>query len=328
MNVLVTGASGFLGSHVAERLSAAGHHVRALVRPASNVDFLQTLPGLEFVTGAVDDPASLREAVAGVDGVVHAAGLVKARSAGEFDACNARGTANLLAAVRAGAPRLERFVLVSSQAATAPSPDGSPVPSDVTPRPLTDYGRSKLAAERAALAHAADVPVTILRPPMAYGPRDRETFQLFLSAARRVVPFFGDPEGKLSLIYGPDCARACALALTADVPSGRAYFVTDGRVYTRRQLFAGLERAVDKRALVSFPLPAPVVLAAAVASETYGRLSNRPVMLNRQKLAELLAQWVCDGSAAERELGFRPEVDWFEGARRTAQWYRDQGWLA
>ncbi|MCU0681322.1 MAG: NAD(P)-dependent oxidoreductase [Polyangiaceae bacterium] len=328
MIVLVTGASGFVGSHVAEQLARAGHHVRALVRATSNVDFLQTLPGLEFVTGAIDEPSTLADAVAGVDGIVHAAGLIKARSSHEFHRCNAGGTANLLAAARAHAPGLERFVLVSSVAATAPSPDGSPVANDVEPRPVTDYGRSKLAAERLARAQAAHLPVTILRPPMVYGPRDRETCQLFRAAARRVLPFLGDPEGKLSLVYGPDCARACALALTADVPSGSTYFVTDGRVYTRRDLLVGLERAVDRRALVSFPLPASFLRAAALVGETYGLFSGRAVMLTRQKLDELLAQWVCDGSDAERALGFRPEVDWFEGSRLAARWYREQGWLS
>jgi nucleoside-diphosphate-sugar epimerase len=328
MNVLVTGASGFLGSHIAEQLASAGHHVRALVRRSSNVDFLQTLPGLEFATGAVDDPASLPEAVAGVDGVIHAAGLIKARSADEFHRCNVRGTENVLEAVHQYAPSIERFVLVSSQAATAPSADGTPVTNDVTPRPVTDYGRSKLAGEHAARAYADRLPVTIIRPPMVYGPRDREAFQLFLSAARRVLPFLGDPEGKVSLIYAPDCARACIAALSAAVPSGSAYFVTDGRVYTRRQLIAGLEQAVARRALVSFPLPSAVVRAAALASEAYGLIANRAVLLNRQKLAELLGQWVCDGSEAERALGFRAEVDWFEGTRRTMRWYRENGWLS
>ncbi|HEU4413129.1 MAG TPA: NAD(P)-dependent oxidoreductase [Polyangiaceae bacterium] len=327
MNVLVTGASGFLGSHIAEKLAGAGHHVRALVGPASNVDFLQTLPGLEFVTGSVDDPASLPEAVAGVDGVVHAEGRLVGRSAVDLFRANVAGTENLLAAVRQYAPAIERFVLVSSLAAAAPSADGSPVPDDVEPRPVTDYGRSKLAAERAARSYAGRLPVTILRPPMVYGPRDREALPLFAAAARRVLPSLGDPDGKLSVLYGPDCARACVLALRAEVPSGSAYFVTDGHAYTRRELVSGLERAVGKRALVSFPLPAPVARAAALASEAYGRLSGRPVALDRRRLADLLAQWVCDGSGAERALSFRPEVDWLEGARRTARWYRENGWL-
>jgi nucleoside-diphosphate-sugar epimerase len=328
MVVLVTGASGFVGSHVAEQLATAGHHVRALVRATSDVEFLQTLPGLEFATGSIDDPAALREAVAGVDAIVHAAGLVRARSAAEFDACNAGGTASVLAAVRACAPRLERFVLVSSLSAAGPSPDGSPLPDDVAPRPLSDYGRSKLAAERAARAHAPHVPVTIVRPPLVYGPRDRRTLPLFVAASRRLLPIVGDPGGKLSVLYGPDCARACVAALTADVPSGSAYFVTDGRAYTRRELLAGLEGAVGRRALAAFPLPEPLAFAAAAAGEAYGKLAGRPAPLTRQTLAELRAQWVGDGSGAERALSFRAEVDWPEGARRTATWYRDQGWLA
>jgi nucleoside-diphosphate-sugar epimerase len=327
VKVLLTGGSGFLGSHVAEKLVEEGHEVIALVRKSSKTDHLKALPNVRFVNGAVSDVPSLVEAARGVDAVIHSAGLVKARSIDEFRDCNVRGTENLLEAVKKSAPNLKRFVHVSSQAATAPSPDGTPVKNDAEPRPVTSYGWSKLEAEQVVRAEAKNLPVTIVRPPMIYGPRDTETFQLFQSADNRVLPFIGDPDGKLSLIYAGDCAAMLTRALVADVPSGKAYFVTDGDVYSRRDLIAGLEDAVGKKALVSFPLPTGVVRTFAFFTEAYGRLADKAVMVTQQKVDEMICQWVADGSEAVRDLGHQPQVKWREGAARTARWYRDHGWL-
>jgi len=153
MTILVTGGSGFLGSHVVEHLARAGRPVRALVRSTSDTRFLKTLPNVELVEGSVDDAASVHAAARGVTGIVHAAGLVKAKGPDEFMSVNRGGTESLVAAALENRATLKRFVLVSSLAALRPSQgDGQPIPEDCEPRPVTDYGRSKLAAERVALA--------------------------------------------------------------------------------------------------------------------------------------------------------------------------------
>ncbi len=328
MRVLVTGASGFLGSHVAEQLAAEGHDVVALVRSTSSRRVLDRVPRIRFALGAVEDAASTARAVEGVDAIVHAAGLVKARSPAEFRAINVTGTENLLAAARAHAPGLRRFVFVSSLAAVGPSHDGKPVSSDRTPSPVTHYGRSKLEAERAALAAKGDLPVTVVRPPMIYGPRDSETFAFFQTVSRGVLPLVAGGENTLSVVYVGDAASACVRAIFADVPSGRAYFVEDGTVYRWRDMLADVERALGKRAWVRLSLPFAVIQAAAVASEAYGRATGKAVMLTRDKLNELGApHWVCDASDTRRELGWQPEVGWAEGTRRAASWYRSEGWL-
>jgi nucleoside-diphosphate-sugar epimerase len=345
MKVLVTGASGFLGSHVAEELVRQGHVVRALVRKTSNRKFLESLgaksngtchpegrrlegPRVELAEGSVEEPDKVADAVDGVDAIIHVAGLVKARGPEEFHATNVGGTKNLLDAARRHAKGLRRFVFVSSQAAVGPSPDGKPLGSAHPPSPVTHYGRSKLEAERAVLDARGDLPVVVIRPPLIYGPRDNETFAFFQSVARGVLPMLGDGKNTLSVVYASDAAAACVRAVVADVPSGRVYFVDDGEVYVWRDALADIERALGKRALVRVGLPLGVMNVAALFSEAYGKMSNKAVMLTRDKLNELKQKhWVIDSQDTRRDLDWSPSVKWPEGTKRAADWYREQGWL-
>src|ERR1700722_7323493 len=265
MKVLVTGASGFLGSHVAEQLSRDGHDVRALVRKSSNRDFLERLERIEFAYGGVEGAEKAAEAVKGVDAIVHSAGLVKARSAEEFHRTNVEGTRNLVEAAKKHAPKLRRFVFVSSLTDAGPSLDGVPLEGDGA-GPVTHYGRSKLDAERVVLAVKDAIPVTILRPSIIYGPRDHEILVFFKSVKTGVLPTVGKGDTTMSMVFGSDCAEACIKAITADVPSGAVYFVDDGEPYPFRPLVEGIEAALGKRAFLRFNLPMPVIWVAAVSS--------------------------------------------------------------
>jgi nucleoside-diphosphate-sugar epimerase len=328
MTVLVTGGTGFLGSHVVEKLVRAGRPVRALVRRTSDTRFLKSLGEVELCEGSVEDAASVKAAARGVTGIVHAAGLVKARSSDEFMRTNRGGTENLLAAALENSETLSKFVLVSSLAALRPSDGrGEPIPEDAEPRPVTDYGKSKLAAEKSALAQKAAVPLVILRPPAIYGPRDREILAFFKSIKLGVLPLLGSTQNKLSMIYGTDCAAACVAALDAKLPSGASYHVDDGRPHTMEELIMLTESAMGRRAKLRFHLPRRLVETAALGVELYGRATNRAVMLTRDKCNELFEQWVCDGTRAQRDLGWKPEVSFEDGIRRTVSWYREAGWL-
>jgi nucleoside-diphosphate-sugar epimerase len=328
MRILLTGGTGFLGSHIAEQLSSQGHQVRALVRRSSNRKHLHALPGVEFAEGTVEDPESLVRAVEGVDAVIHSAGLVKARSEEEFMQTNAIGTRNLVNAVRRRGTKIRRFVLVSSLAGIGPSFDGKPVTRDTNPSPVTRYGRSKLAGEKEALAASGDFPLTILRPPAIYGPRDVEIFAMFQAVNRGILPTIGLRDTTLSIIYGPDAADACVRALTADVPSGAAYFLDDGKPWPLVSMLEEIERALGKRARLRLHLPLPIVYAAALGTELFGRATNRAVMLTRDKLNEIRQpHWVCSSDDARGALGWSPKVQLPEGAALTAKWYREHGWL-
>ncbi len=328
MRILLTGASGFLGSHIAEELDQQGADVRALVRPTSDTRFLERLGHVTLVPGALSDEDSLLAATEGVDGIIHAAGLVKARRPADFYRTNEQGTANLLAAAKRNAPNIRRFVLVSSLAVMGPSKDGRPVPAGADPNPVTHYGRSKLAAERAARAEAQALPVTIIRPPMIYGPRDREILPFFKSVQLGLLPLTGSPSSCLSAIYAADCAAACIKALEANVPSGSAFFVEDGCLETLEGLIAHIENAIGRRAWLRVPVPRFLMYGAALGSELYGRVRGIAVMLTRDKLNELLApHWVCDSAEAQIALGWKPRISFEEGTRLTGAWYRREGWL-
>jgi nucleoside-diphosphate-sugar epimerase len=327
MRVVVTGASGFLGSHVAEQLSAAGHTIVALVRKTSNRKFLATLSGVEFVEGSVEDRASVDRAVMGADAIIHAAGLVKARNEEEFFACNRQGTVNLLEASIAHAPRLKRFVFVSSLEACGPSAGSTPVPVDQE-RPLTTYGRSKLAAEKEVLSRRESLPVVILRPAAIYGPRDNEILEAFRAARRRQYPVLGNGQMLLSYVYGPDCARACIQAVFEDVPTGSIYFVDDGEPLSMERAWGELlPEAFGTRPFYRIGVPFPLLQLASFGVEAYGKIRKKAVMLTREKVNIGRLDWVCESTQTHRDLKWAPEVSFPEGARRTAQWYVENGWL-
>jgi nucleoside-diphosphate-sugar epimerase len=325
VKILVTGASGFLGGHVTELLTARGDRVRALVRTTSRREHLSGLENVDFFEGDIENLDRMRQAVDGVDAVVHCAGIVKARSTDDFFTANVGGTSNLVEAARR--VPLKRFVYVSSLEACGPSADGKPVPVDQE-NPVTAYGRSKLAAEKVVLAAKDDMPVVLLRPGAIYGPRDGEILEAFKAIRRGVLPLIDGGEAMGMWVYATDCAEACVRAIDVDGPSGRTYFVDDGcGPLPAKQMLADAERAMGTRAILRASLPIPILMTLARGIEAFGRVTNRPVMLTREKANMLIQDWVCSSEVTRRELGWEPKVPWSAGVERAVQWYRKSGWL-
>lgn len=321
--VFVTGGTGFVGSHVVERLIEAGYRPLCLVRETSDTSHLDEI-GVETVTGSLEAVDDLRPAVDRAEAVVHIAGIVKARQHEFFYRINARATEEL-ARLAAEVGGLRRFVFLSSIAAQGPG--FRPDPNESRPDPVSHYGRSKLAGEEGVLEVADDLPVTIFRPPPVYGPRDREMFKLFEGAKRGLVPVYGDGESVTSVVHAADLARAVVRAIDREHASGSVFPIDDGGYYTWNELVEHFGRAVGG---VPYTVGVPpfVFSVGARLNELRGRLMGRAVIFTRDKLAEIEQdEWVCGHEAVADSLDWRPEWPLGEGADQTAEWYREHGWL-
>lgn len=323
MKALVTGATGFVGSHLVQALTARGDDVVALYRRPAARASLETL-GAVPVAGTLDDDRALREALDGVDVVYHVAGLVSG-SREELQAVNAEGTRRLLQLCNS-ATLPPRFIYVSSQAALGPSRPGERLAEDAPCHPVTPYGKSKLAGELAVRGETR-VPWTIVRPPAVYGPRDREFLRLFQVVRFGIAPVFGTGAQQLSLVHASDLAELLARAGRTDRSVGQTYHAAHPEIVTAAGVARAAGAALGKRPIV-LPLPAlvtaPLVRLIGFAAARAGQRT----VLTGDKLAEFLAPaWLLDSSKAERELGWTAIYDLATGMRETAAWYTKEGWL-
>jgi len=322
MKALVTGATGFVGSHVAEALRRQGDEVTVLARSARKAEALARL-GVRIVAGDLHDAAALARAVEGQDEVYHVAGVVAARSEAEFLACNREGAANLIAAAsRAGRPRM---VMVSSMAAAGPAGKGTPLTGEEPPRPVTAYGRSKLAAEQ--VVTGAALPWTIVRPPTVYGPRDREILKVFRLARFGVAPVFGDGTQELSAVHGGDLAEALIASARSEAAISRVYYACHPEVVTSAEFVRQIGGVMGKR-LAVIPVPPRLGRGLLALTEGAARLTGQATILTTDKANEFFQPaWTGDPSSLSRDTGWRATHDLRSGLADTYRWYRSAGWL-
>jgi nucleoside-diphosphate-sugar epimerase len=313
----VTGGTGFIGAHLIEKLVGMGEPVRALVRREYAFG-----KGVETVRGDLAKGEGIDELLRGADTVIHLAGVTKALRREDYYAGNMRATENLAQAI---AGKRVRFVHVSSLAAAGPGDRGKPVTEDAEPRPVSDYGRSKLEAERAVRKLLPDA--TIVRPPVVYGPRDRDVFQLLKSIAKGMVLEIAGGERRFSAIYVEDLCQGLIAAARSPRAAGRTYFLAHPKALSWSEFGAAAARIIGRTPRV-IKLPVAVAYAAGGCAEVWARISGKPGILSRDKIREAsCANWVCDTRRASEELGFTATTAIEEGLRETIAWYRSEKWL-
>lgn len=316
--ILVTGGTGFIGSHLLDKLSALGEPARCLLRRKARPRRLPA--GIEAVYGDLIGGEGVEEAVRGADTVIHLAGVTKALAARDYYAGNVRATETLL---RALAGRAIRLVHVSTLAAIGPSRDGTPVDEDSPPRPLTHYGKSKLEAERLVRALAPDA--VIVRPAVVYGPRDTDVFQMLRSISQGWMMEIGGGERWFSAIYAGDLVEGL-LAATRGMP-GRAYFLAHPQPVSWSELGAAAARIMAHRPRV-VRVPPLVAYAVGLGAEAWSHITRKPGIISREKVAEARCRWwTCDTRRAAAELGFEARTGLDAGLAQTLAWYKEAAWL-
>ena len=321
--VLITGASGFIGSRLRDALLASGSDVVAIRRPGS--------PPSKAGRSVQADYANVAElerviAAEKPDYVLHVAGVTKGTSYEDFRLGNVMPTRNLLGALHRQHPDTKRFVLVSSLTSYGPSATSAPHREADPRRPIEYYGRSKLEAEEVVEEESGGIPWTILRPSGVYGPGDVDYFNLFKSAMRGWNVFFGNRNRCMSIIYVDDCVRGTLMAARNENSVGKGYFLTNDEQVTWEQFQSEVLQVVDRR-VRTLDLPEQLVSIAALGGELASRIDRKPRLFNLQK-AKMGAQqaWTCVGGAARTDFGFSADVDLVEGIRRTHDWYLANDW--
>ena len=324
--ILLTGATGFLGSHVADALVAEGWTVRCTVRKTSNPRWIESLP-VERVTADVRSAEALAVALDGVDVVVHSAGLTRAKSAADYQRVNAEGTQALaLGAVDAG---VHRFVLVSSLAARGPdrrASDRGPAGD----RPTSAYGESKLAGERrlfqALTEQTGTMQGVILRPGGIYGPRDEDSLNLFKVAKTGMMPV-PTSKGRLQPVYVKDVAEAVVRAVARPDVDLKPIPIVGPEIVSWADMGEALGNAVGKPVRL-VKIPDAVWQVSGAVAEAAARLVRMPPQFDRRTADDLSRlDWTADPREAESSLGWRATTHLREAMEETGRWYREHGWL-
>lgn len=328
--ILVTGASGFIGSFIVEEALRRGMEVWAAVRATSSRRYLSD-KRIRFIELNLDREEELERQLRGVvfDYVVHAAGVTKSADTRDFHRVNALGTIHLVNALRIVRMPIKRFVYMSSLSVVGPvreQPPFTDIMATDAPHPNTAYGRSKLESEL-YLASLTDFPYIVLRPTGVYGPRERDYYLMAKSIKNHVDFAAGLKPQVITFVYVRDVVEAVMLALDHGRAGGK-YFVSDGRVYDSRTFSDLVRRELGNPWLVRLKTPLWLLRIVTFIGEYVGKARGELTALNNDKYNILCQRnWRCDISPAEDELGYRPKWGLSEGVRETIKWYKENGWL-
>lgn len=329
--ILVTGATGFIGSFIVEEALSRGMEVWAAVRATSSRKYLQQ-PGINFIELDFADAEKLYCQLSPhhFNYVVHAAGVTKCLDRRDFFRTNTEGTKNLVDALRRLPQCPERFVFVSSLSILGAIREEQPytdISDDDTPNPNTAYGKSKLLAEQYLRSLGDSFPYVILRPTGVYGPREKDYFMMADSIKKHVDFAVGYKRQDITFIFVKDVVQAVFLALERDV-CGRSFILSDGCVYSSRTFSDLIRKELNARHVLRIVAPLWFLKAVSVVAEAFAHLTGKISALNRDKYNILKQRnWRCDITPARRNLGFNPQYQLERGVEITVKWYKDNGWL-
>ncbi len=321
--VLVTGASGFVGHHLVDDLISEGFEVRCLVRKTSKTSHLQGK--VELVYGEVTIPESLEEAVKNVKYIIHMAAVVKALKKEDYYKVNTQGTINLFTKMLQHSKTIERFVYISSQAASKPS--DVPINEDEPSSPVTNYGKSKLKSEEFLRKYIHDIPITIIRPSAVYGPEDKEFLPVYKMIKNGFEPILKDGKNKVSMVYVKDLSKSIIQAMKSPNTIGKTYFSAYPEPISIIDFYKEIEKALNKKFVLRIPIPVSIFYTFAAINTVISKVTGKPSMFNFDKVNELKNSWVCSSEKLIKDTGFKYSYDIKTGIKETINWYLERGML-
>jgi nucleoside-diphosphate-sugar epimerase len=321
--VFVTGGTGFVGSFVVEELLKRGFEVYCLVRDPNHIKWLKEYD-VHLVEGSLSGDFTLPE---NLTYIVHVAGVTKASSYDEYFRGNVSTTENLLTKIQAYRGNIRKIVGISSQAAAGPAKDMTPITENEPPAPITWYGKSKLIAEQKMREFSDKIPVTIIRPPAVYGPRDKDILNVFKFMKWGLNLKIGRAEQYVSLIYVKNLAYGIVEAMIHPDTDNEVFFLTDGKNLAWSEVIDMLAKIMHKK-YITLTLPFPVASIISTAIETITRMTGTVSILNRQKMLEVREKfWLCSSEKASGMFGYTPLFETYHGLEETYHWYKNQNWL-
>lgn len=324
--VVVTGANGFVGSHLVDLLISKNFEVRCLVRKSSNLKWIDNKKVKIYDTGLFDKEG-IRKAFEGVNFLFHVAGVVKAKKEEDYFKGNVETTRILLETALEFKDSLKKIIVVSSQTVAGPSLDGNPVTEDMEPKPITTYGRSKFEEEKTAQKFMNELPITICRAPAVFGQRDTEIFIFFKTFASGLMTTIGFNEKKISLIHVTDLVYGFFLAAINKKSAGKTYFISSEKLYTWEEIGDATAKVMGKKAF-HVKVPHFLVYTIAAIAQFFAMFSSKAATLNIEKAKDLTRQyWICSTEKAIKELGYRQKVDVAKGIQLTVNWYKEVKWI-
>jgi len=323
---VVTGATGFVGSHLVDLLLSKNYKVRVITRKSSSMHWLKD-KNIEVYDCGLTNEEGLTKAFADAEYIYHVAGVVKSKKPEGYFIGNVETTRHLLQAALSIKNTLKRFLVVSSLTAAGPSKPDKPVNEEMPCSPITTYGRSKLAEEEIARTYMDRLPITICRAPAVFGERDTEILIFFKTFKRGLMTTIGGNDKILSLIHVTDLVNGLYLAATSSVSSGQTYFISSEKFYTWDEVGKITGNIIGKKPF-KISVPHKAVYSIAAVAQFLAMFSSKPATLNIEKAKDITQQaWICDVSKAKKEIGFSQKISLEEGIRRTIEWYTEMKWI-
>jgi nucleoside-diphosphate-sugar epimerase len=325
MKALVTGSTGFIGSHLVESLIKKKYNVYCLIRKESDLRWLEDLD-VELITGSYRDKESLYPAVRGMDYVFHVGAVITAFDWETYYNVNVQGTINLLEGCAEVNPGLKKFVFVSSVSAAGPAVDKRPLKESDACRPLSLYGKSKYLAEQAAARFFERLPIVIIRPTNVLGIRQKQLQATLKLAKKRIIPLLGNGDKQTSICFVQDVVKALICAAENENVRGKTFFVANPGSYSWREILNFITGELGLSFVIKIPYPA--LLITAFVCETIAKLTHGSPLLTVKTIRGVRKNyWRHDIGRIKKELGFSPGVSFEEGMREIITWYKDKGRL-